>query len=170
MALRHSFMVKHFLIASAAVLSLSACATAEKLSPDFLKPDHQPPTHKTMTVSDSFVAAETRLREAIGARDLTLFTIIDHSAGATLVGRDIDQSKLFIFGNPKGGTPLMEAAPKMGMDLPLKILIYTDEAGRTVVSYTNIKALAAQHRIEGQDERLEVIADMLRDVAREAAG
>lgn len=129
-----------------------------------------PPDHRTVTVSDSFVAAETRLREAIGARDLTLFTIIDHSAGATLVGRDIGQSKLFIFGNPKGGTPLMEAAPKMGMDLPLKILIYTDEASRTVVSYTNIKALAAQHRIEGQDERLEVIADMLRDVAREAAG
>ncbi|WP_189497622.1 DUF302 domain-containing protein [Algimonas arctica] len=149
------------LIASAALLSLSACASA---------PPPPPPDHKTVTVSDSFVAAETRLREAIGARDLTLFTIIDHSAGATLVGRDIGQSKLFIFGNPKGGTPLIQAAPQMGLDLPLKILIYTDEAGRTAVSYTNIKALAAQHRIEGQDARLDTIADMLRAVARETAG
>lgn len=123
-----------------------------------------------MSVSDSFVAAETRLREAIGARDLTLFSIIDHSAGATLAGRDIGQSKLFIFGNPKGGTPLMQAAPQMGMDLPLKVLIYTNAAGRTEVSYTNIKALAVQHRIEGQDERLKTMAEMLETVAREAAG
>lgn len=162
--------MKHLLIAAVALLSLSACATAEKLSPEFLKREHQPPAHKTMTVSDSFVAAETRLREAIGARDLTLFTIIDHSAGATLVGRDIGQSKLFIFGNPKGGVPLMQAAPQMGMDLPLKVLIYTNAAGRTEVAYTNIKDLAAQHRIEGQDARLDTIADMLEDVAREAAG
>jgi uncharacterized protein (DUF302 family) len=123
-----------------------------------------------MQVTDSFVAAEARLREAIGARDLTLFSIIDHSAGATLVGRDIGQSKLFIFGNPKGGTPLMQAAPQMGMDLPLKVLIYTNAAGRTEVAYTNIKTLAAQHRIDGQDERLETIAEMLETVAREVAG
>jgi uncharacterized protein (DUF302 family) len=150
--------VKHFLIATAALLSLSACASTPP-----------PPDHKTITVSDSFVAAEARLREAIGARDLTLFTVIDHSAGATLVGRDIGQSKLFIFGNPKGGTPLMQAAPQMGIDLPLKVLIYTNAAGRTEVSYTNIKALAAQHRIAGQDELLDTIANMLRDVARETA-
>lgn len=162
--------MKHFFIAAAALLSLSACATADKLSPEFLKRDHQPPAHKTMAVADSFVAAEARLREAIGARDLTLFTIIDHSAGATLVGRDIGQSKLFIFGNPKGGTPLMQAAPQMGIDLPLKVLIYTNAAGRTDIAYTNIKALAAQHRIEGQDARLDTIAGMLEDVAREAAG
>lgn len=123
-----------------------------------------------MSVSDSFVAAETRLREAIGARDLTLFSTIDHSAGATLAGRDIGQSKLFIFGNPKGGTPLMQAAPQMGMDLPLKVLIYTNAAGRTEVSYTNIKALAVQHRIEGQDERLKTMAEMLEAVARETVG
>lgn len=159
MALRHSLSMKYLLIATASFLSLSACAS--------LPP---PPDHKTVTVSDSFVAAETRLREAIGARDLTLFSIIDHSAGATLVGRDIGQSKLFIFGNPKGGTPLIEAAPQMGIDLPLKVLIHTNAAGRTDVSYTNIKALAAQHRIDGQDERLEIIADMLRDMARETAG
>ena len=142
-----------------ALLSLSACASVPP-----------PPDHLSMQVTDSFVAAEARLREAIGARDLTLFSIIDHSAGATLVGRDIGQSKLFIFGNPKGGTPLMQAAPQMGMDLPLKVLIYTNDAGRTEVAYTNIKTLAAQHRIEGQDDRLEVIADMLEAVAREVAG
>lgn len=157
--MRHSWPVKHLLIASAALLSLSACASVPP-----------PPDHKTVTVSDSFVAAETRLREAIGARDLTLFSIIDHSAGATLVGRDIGQSKLFIFGNPKGGAPLMQAAPQIGLDLPLKVLIHTNAAGRTVVSYTNIKALAAQHRIEGQDARLETMAEMLEAVAREAAG
>ncbi|MGJ8561306.1 MAG: DUF302 domain-containing protein [Litorimonas sp.] len=152
--------MKHLLIASAALLSLSACATSVP----------PPPDHRTITVTDSFVAAEARLREAIGARDLTLFTIVDHGAGAMSIGQDIGQSKLFIFGNPKGGTPLMQADPQMGMDLPLKVLIYTDEAGRTAVSYTNIKTLAAQHRITGQDARLDTIADMLEGVARETAG
>lgn len=162
--------MKHLLIAATALLSLSACATADKITPEFLKPEFQPPIHKVMPVSDSFVAAETRLREAISARDLTLFSIIDHSAGATLVGRDIGQSKLFIFGNPKGGTPLLQAAPQMGMDLPLKVLIYTNDAGRTDIAYTNIKALTAQHRIGEQDERIAKIADMLDGLVREVAG
>jgi len=151
--------MKHLLITAAALTALSACASTPP-----------PPDHVTMAVSDSFVAAEARLRDAIGARDLTLFTVVDHGGGALVAGRDIGPSKLFIFGNPKGGAPLMEAAPQMGLDLPLKVLIYTDEAGRTRIAHTNIKTLAAQHRIDGQDARLETIAAMLKQVAEEAAG
>ena len=150
--------MKHLLLASA-LLILPACASTVP-----------PADHKSMRVSDSFVAAEARLREAIGARNLTLFTVIDHGAGATYVGRDIGQSKLFIFGNPQGGTPLMQDAPQMGMDLPLKVLIYTNDAGRTEVAYSNIENLAAQHRIDGQDDRLKTIRKMLRAVAKETAG
>lgn len=151
--------MKHWFIVPTALLILSACAS--------LPP---PPEHKQIIVQDSFVAAEARLREAIGARDLTLFTIIDHGAGAMSVGRDIGPSKLFIFGNPKGGTPLMEDAALIGLDLPLKVLIYTNDAGRIEVAYTNIKHLAAQYRIDDQDDRLNVISRMLEDVAEEAAG
>jgi len=152
------FHVKHLLIASA--LILSACATSTAPEPD----------HKSISVSDSFVATEARLRAAIGARDLTLFSVIDHGTGATSVGRDIGQSKLFVFGNPEGGTPLLQASPEMGLDLPLKMLIFTDRSGKTRISYTDIKSLAARHDIEDQDERLKAIARMLRDVAKEAKG
>ncbi len=154
--------MKHLLIASALVLSaltVSACAST---APE--------PDHKSISVSDSFVATEARLRAAIGARDLTLFTVIDHGAGATYVGRDIGQSKLFVFGNPEGGTPLLQVSPEMGLDLPLKMLIFTDKSGKTRISYTDIKTLAARHDIEDQDERLKTIARMLKDVAKEAVG
>lgn len=144
---------------AAALIILPACAST----------DLSPPDHEMISISDSFVAAEVRLREAIGARNLTLFTVIDHGAGATSVGRDIGQSKLFIFGNPQGGTPLLEAVPEIGMDLPLKVLLYTDEDGQTRLSFSDIKTIAARNNIRGQDDRLDTISEMLRDVARETA-
>lgn len=150
--------MKHHLLASA--LILSACASTQ--APD--------PVYKSVSVSDSFVATEARLREAIGARGLTLFSVVDHGAGAVYAGRDIGQSKLFIFGNPEVGSALMQSAPEMGLDLPLKMLIYTDHDGQTKIRYTDIRTLADSHGVEGQDERLKQVAHTLRDMAKEAAG
>jgi len=78
-----------------------------------------------------------RLRETIHSRGLTLFALVDHSGEAEKVGMQMPPTKLLIFGNPKGGTPLMLAAPRVAMDLPLKILVWQDQAGKVWVSYNS---------------------------------
>lgn len=78
-----------------------------------------------------------RLTEIIHSRGLTLFALVDHSGEAEKVGMQMPPTKLLIFGNPKAGTPLMLAAPRVAMDLPLKILVWQDEAGKVSVSYNS---------------------------------
>src|SRR5258705_9593133 len=78
-----------------------------------------------------------RLTEILPAKGLTLFALIDHSGEAEKAGMKMRPTKLLIFGNPKAGTPLMLAAPSIAIDLPLKILIWEDGAGRTQVSYNS---------------------------------
>jgi uncharacterized protein (DUF302 family) len=91
--------------------------------------------------------AETleRLRQEIGARSLTIFAEIDHAAGAAAAGLTLRPLFLVIFGAAKSGTPLMQAAATAGIDLPLKILVWQDEAGATHVSYNDPVWLAHRH-------------------------
>ena len=81
--------------------------------------------------------AETvaRIIAELEARGMKLFTTIDHSGEARAAGLELRETKLVIFGNPRTGTPIMQAAPLAGLDLPLKVLVRAD-AGRTCVSYT----------------------------------
>jgi uncharacterized protein (DUF302 family) len=74
-----------------------------------------------------------------------LFALIDHSREAELVGMTMPPTKLLIFGNPKGGTPLMLAAPSSAIDLPLKILVREDAQGRVWVSYNSPAYLQKRH-------------------------
>ena len=78
-----------------------------------------------------------RLKETIHSRGLTLFALVDHSGEAEKVGMQMPPTKLLIFGNPKAGTPLMLAAPRVAMDLPLKILVWQDQASKVSVSYNS---------------------------------
>jgi uncharacterized protein (DUF302 family) len=79
------------------------------------------------------------------ARGVTLFAVIDHSGEAAKVGMKMPPTKLLIFGNPKGGTPLMLAAPSSAIDLPLKILVAEDAAGKVWVSYNSPAYLRERH-------------------------
>ena len=90
---------------------------------------------------------ETRMRleAAIREKGLTLFVRIDHAAGAKAAGLALRPTDLLIFGNAKGGTPLMQAAQTTGIDLPLKILIWQDEQGVTWLSYNDPGWLARRH-------------------------
>lgn len=88
-----------------------------------------------------------RLENILTSKGLTVFTRVNHAAGAKNVGLNMADSELIIFGNPKLGTPLMLENPEMGLDLPLKALAYTDSAGQTYLSYTAPKALQARHNI-----------------------
>src|ERR1700688_3509450 len=86
-----------------------------------------------------------KLKEILQARGVTLFAVIDHSGEAQKVGMKMPPTKLLIFGNPKGGTPLMPAAPSVAIDLPLKILVWEDVQGKVWVSYNSPAYLQERH-------------------------
>jgi uncharacterized protein (DUF302 family) len=86
-----------------------------------------------------------RLKSLLQAKGITLFALIDHSGEAEKVGMKMPPTKLFIFGNPKGGTPLMLAAPSIAIDLPLKILVWEDSQGKVWLSYNSPEYLEKRH-------------------------
>jgi uncharacterized protein (DUF302 family) len=102
--------------------------------------------------------AETveKLKKMLEERGITLFALIDHSGEAEKVGMKMRPTKLLLFGNPKGGTPLMLAAPHSAIDLPLKILIWEDAQGKVWVTYNSPEFLQARHGLP--PELLENIA------------
>jgi uncharacterized protein (DUF302 family) len=100
-----------------------------------------------VTVSTHRTVDETveRLRNILQTKGVTLFAVIDHSGEAAKVGLEMPNTKLLIFGNPKAGTPVMLAAPSIAIDLPLKILVAEDRAGKASISYNNAQFLAERH-------------------------
>jgi uncharacterized protein (DUF302 family) len=88
-----------------------------------------------------------RLQALLQARGVKLFTIVDHSGEAASVGLKMTPTKLLIFGNPKAGTPLMLASPSVALDLPLKILVAQDAAGKVWISYNAPAYLQARHNL-----------------------
>jgi uncharacterized protein (DUF302 family) len=97
-----------------------------------------------------------KLKGALQARGITLFALVDHSGEAEKVGMKMPPTKLLIFGNPKGGTPLMLASPSIAIDLPLKILVAEDANGKVSVSYNSAAFLKQRHSLP--DELLKNIA------------
>jgi uncharacterized protein (DUF302 family) len=86
-----------------------------------------------------------KLQNILEAKGIAVFALIDHSGEAVKVGMKMRPTKLLIFGNPKGGTPLMLAAPSIAIDLPVKILIWQDDQERVWVSYNTPEYLAERH-------------------------
>ena len=86
-----------------------------------------------------------RLENILRSKEITLFALIDHSGEAAKVGMKMPPTKLLIFGNPRGGTPLMLAAPSTALDLPLKILVSEDAEGKVWLSYNSPKYLKERH-------------------------
>ncbi len=118
----------------------------------------------------SFAATVTRLRDAININpDLALVDVVDHQANAARVGLGIDPNALFVFGNPQLGTPLMQAAGTMAIDLPQKMLVYQTEAGEVRVAYNDPAYLAARHAID-DEEAIGQIESALDELAAAAAG
>jgi uncharacterized protein (DUF302 family) len=89
-----------------------------------------------------------RVEAAIAAKGLTLMARIDHAAGAKTVGLSLRPTEVLIFGNPKSGTPLMQANQTMGIDLPLKVLVWQDADGRVWLSYNEPAWLALRHGLD----------------------
>jgi uncharacterized protein (DUF302 family) len=87
----------------------------------------------------------SRLEEIVKQRGLNVFARIDHAAGAAKVGKSLRPTELLIFGNPQGGTPLMECAQSAGIDLPLKALVWEDASAQVWLGYNDPAYLAQRH-------------------------
>jgi uncharacterized protein (DUF302 family) len=86
-----------------------------------------------------------KIKTILQTKGITLFALVDHSGEAAKVGLKMPNTKLLIFGNPKGGTPLMLAAPSVAIDLPLKILVAEDAQGKVWISYNSPEYLKERH-------------------------
>ena len=86
-----------------------------------------------------------RLQAILKEKGMTVFALVDHSGEAEKVGLEMRPTQLLIFGSPKGGTPLMVAAPRLAIDLPLKALAWQDEQGQVWLSYNSPEYLQKRH-------------------------
>jgi uncharacterized protein (DUF302 family) len=92
-----------------------------------------------------------RFEAEVRARGMTVFAHIDHAAGAAAVGLPLRPTELLIFGSAKAGTPLMQTAQSLGIDLPLKALVWQDASGTPWLSYNDPAFLARRHGLNGAD-------------------
>ena len=89
----------------------------------------------------------TRLEDAVTKRGLTVFARIDHAAGAAKIGKTLRPTEVLVFGNPTGGTPFMECEQSVGIDLPLKALVWEDATAQVWIGYNDPAYLAQRHGV-----------------------
>jgi uncharacterized protein (DUF302 family) len=112
-----------------------------------------------------------RLAAAVARRGMAVLARIDHAAAAAEVGMELRPTEVLIFGNPRAGTPLMQAVQTIGIDLPLKALVWQDEADAVWLAYNDPTWLAARHGgLDGTDRVLRAMTDALAAVAGEVTG
>jgi uncharacterized protein (DUF302 family) len=100
-----------------------------------------------VTIASAHPVKDTidRLAAGLATRGITVFARIDHAAGAVAVGMALRPTELLIFGNAKGGTPLMQEGQTIGLDLPLKALAWQDASGKTWLTHDDLQWLARRH-------------------------
>ena len=123
------------------------------------------------TVASSFSPKETmdRLEAEVRAKGMTVFARVDHAAGAAEAGLELRPTNLVIFGNARGGTPLMQASQTAGIDLPLKVLVWQDAAGKTWLSYNEPSWIVQRHGLGVRAEIIDKLAAALSAIAKKAA-
>jgi uncharacterized protein (DUF302 family) len=116
------------------------------------------------SIRSSFGPKETmdRLEAEIRVRGRIIFTRIDHAAGAAEAGLPLRPTELIIFGNARGGTPLMQSVQTVGIDLPLKAVVWQDASGKTWLSYNEPGWIAQRHRIANAEP---VVSKMAAEVS-----
>ena len=124
-----------------------------------------------ITLQSNYAPKETmnRLESEIKAKGLGVFARINHSAGAADVGLSLRPTELLIFGNAKGGTPLMQSVQTIGIDLPLKALVWEDASGSTWLSYNDPNWLAQRHGLGDEgDATFKAMCAALDEMAKAA--
>jgi uncharacterized protein (DUF302 family) len=125
-----------------------------------------------ITIPSAYGVEETidRIESEVKSRGMTIFVRIDHAAGAKEAGLALRPTLLLIFGNAKGGTPLMQDKQQIGIDLPLKALAWEDVSGKTWISYNDLKWLAQRHGVSHQaDPVVNALSAALGAVLQKAA-
>jgi uncharacterized protein (DUF302 family) len=102
-----------------------------------------------------------RLVSSLQLKGMTVFARIDHAVEAEKVGLKMRPTQLLIFGNPKGGTPLMVAAPTVAIDLPFKALVWEDAGGKVWLAYNSPAYLKERHGIRGMDDAIKALETAL---------
>jgi uncharacterized protein (DUF302 family) len=123
------------------------------------------------SLQSAFGPKETmdRLEAEVKSRGMTVFARIDHARGAADVGLDLRPTEVLVFGNAKGGTPLMQSNQSIGIDLPLKALVWKDQSGTVWLSYNEPGWLAKRHGLGAAAQpALEALAAMLKSLAKGA--
>jgi uncharacterized protein (DUF302 family) len=113
-----------------------------------LFPDTAPPGLISLKSALPVKESVDRLVHLVEAKGLTVFCRVDHAAGAATVGMQLRPTTVVMFGNAKGGTPLMQAAQTIGIDLPLKVLAWEDASGQAWLSYNDPVWLTERHGIQ----------------------
>ena len=110
-----------------------------------------------------------RLTAAIEDAGATVAAEVDHAAAAESIGEDLAPMTMVMFGNPEIGTPVLQANPTAGMDLPLRVVVYEDGAGHTWLAYEDPEAMAERHVLEGVGDSIEAMAGALDSLTAAAA-
>lgn len=167
-----SFSRMAILAASIALLASSNSGESEPprraAKTEAVKPNMTPNQNGIVSIPSHHSVDETveKLKGMLQAKGIQLFALVDHSGEAAKVGLKMPPTKLLIFGNPKGGTPLMLAAPSVAIDLPLKILVAEDAQGKVTVSYNSAEYLKERH---GLPENLLPNIAVIQTLAEKAA-
>jgi uncharacterized protein (DUF302 family) len=123
----------------------------------------------SLACQGSVAAVLERLERGIRARGMTIFAVIDHAAAATAAGLALRPTTLVIFGNPSAGTHLMQDTQEIGLDLPLRALLWTDAQEQTWLGYTDPTWLAQRYGLRSIDTIVAAMSKALRDLAEESA-
>ncbi len=116
-----------------------------------------------------FASTLGRVEPAVEARGLFVMKVLDHTAAAEQVGRDLSPNTVVLFGNPKIGSQVMTCAPRAGIDLPQKLMVWEEDRA-VYVAYNDPQHLVWRHSIEGCEDLLARVAENLDGLAREVAG
>jgi uncharacterized protein (DUF302 family) len=124
------------------------------------------------TIASRYDPKETidRLEAEIRARGMKVFARIDHAEGAANVGLTLAPTEVIIFGNARGGTPLMQSVQTVGIDLPLKALVWKDATGKTWLSYNEASWIAQRHGVADAERVVSGMAAALSAIAKTATG
>lgn len=125
------------------------------------------PIEGLTTIESKFGPKETmdRFDAEVRSHGMRVFARINHAALAAEAGLSLHPTELIVFGNPRGGTPLMQAAQTIGIDLPLKALVWQDASGKTWLSFIDPAWLAKRHGVSGAERTTDAISRTLSGIA-----
>jgi uncharacterized protein (DUF302 family) len=122
----------------------------------------------TVVSTSPFDSTLARLERAAVGKGVQIAARIDHAAAAARAGLTLRPTTLVLAGNPAAGTPLMQADRTMGVELPLRFLVWEGDDGRARVSYDPIASIAARHKLSGRDELLGRMTAAIESIVQEA--